>query len=152
MPLFFPLVCWYHGPNNSDEPAAAMARLRLRIDFSPSGSVGPGKIRLLELIGDTGSISAAARALEMSYRRAWLLIDDLNQLFREPVVSASAGGRKGGGAELTAFGRTLIDEYRAIEAEAHEAVSARLARLQESAVGGGCDVPEGERRFACRAS
>lgn len=128
-----------------------MARLRLRIDFSPSGSVGPGKIRLLELIGDTGSISAAARALEMSYRRAWLLIDDLNQLFRDPVVSASAGGRKGGGAELTPFGRTLIGEYRAIEAEVHAAVSARLDRLQGGTVStGGCTVPEDGCRFAGR--
>lgn len=129
-----------------------MARLRLRIDFSPSGSVGPGKIRLLEQIGDTGSISAAARALEMSYRRAWLLIDDLNQLFRDPVVSASAGGRKGGGAELTPFGRTLIGEYRAIEAEVQAAVSARLDRLQGETVGTeGRPVPEDEGRFTGRA-
>jgi molybdate transport system regulatory protein len=129
-----------------------MARLRLRIDFTPSGSVGPGKIRLLEQIRDTGSISAAARALEMSYRRAWLLIDDMNQLFREPVISASAGGRKGGGAELTSFGRSLIDQYRAMEAEVHAAVSTRLDLLQDRTVAEGCATPDGERRFACRAS
>lgn len=110
-----------------------MATLRLRIDFQPSGAVGPGKIRLLELVRDTGSISAAARTLDMSYRRAWLLIDDMNQLFREPVISASVGGRKGGGAELTAFGATLIEQYRALETELHAVGGARLDALQAAA-------------------
>ena len=78
-----------------------MAKLRLRIDFEPAGSLGPGKVALLEAIRRCGSISSAARELDMSYRRAWLLIDDLNQTFRQPVVSAVVGGKKGGGTELT---------------------------------------------------
>ncbi|HYG85665.1 MAG TPA: winged helix-turn-helix domain-containing protein [Azospirillum sp.] len=107
-----------------------MTRLRLRIDFEPGGSLGPGKVRLLEEVRTTGSISAAARTLDMSYRRAWLLVDDLNRMFREPVVSAAVGGKRGGGSELTPFGERLIAEYRAIEREAFAAASARIAALQ----------------------
>jgi molybdate transport system regulatory protein len=107
-----------------------MAKLRLRIDFDPEGSIGPGKITLLERIRETGSISAAARSLEMSYRRAWLLIDDMNQLFREPVISSTVGGSGGGGAALTAFGTDLIARYRLIESETHAAVGKQLAALQ----------------------
>ncbi|MBP2313914.1 winged helix-turn-helix domain-containing protein [Azospirillum soli] len=107
-----------------------MTRLRIRIDFEPGGSIGPGKIKLLEQIRETGSISAAARALEMSYRRAWLLVDDLNRIFREPVVSAAVGGKHGGGTALTAFGEQVIDHYRAVEREAHVATAHRLAALQ----------------------
>ena len=91
------------------------ARLTLRIDLGPDQAIGPGKIRLLEAIERTGSISKAGRALGMSYRRAWLLVDDLNKCFRQPVVSAQTGGTRGGGAVLTAFGATLIKHYRAIE-------------------------------------
>lgn len=107
-----------------------MSKLRLRIDFDPGGSLGPGKVRLLEEVRTTGSISAAARALDMSYRRAWLLVDDLNRMFREPVVSAAIGGKRGGGTELTAFGERLITEYRAIERETYAAAEARIAGLQ----------------------
>lgn len=107
-----------------------MTKLRLRIDFTPGGSLGPGKIRLLEAIRETGSISAAGRALDMSYRRAWLLVDDLNRMFREPVISAAIGGKKGGGTALTAFGESLIAEYRAIEREVRSAASARIEALE----------------------
>ncbi|PWC32014.1 winged helix-turn-helix domain-containing protein [Azospirillum sp. TSO22-1] len=109
-----------------------MNRLRLRIDFIPNGSLGPGKIQLLEAIRTTGSISAAARTLGMSYRRAWLLIDDLNRIFREPVVSAAVGGKHGGGSELTESGNTLIDQYRAIEREAYAAVAPRIDALRDA--------------------
>lgn len=108
-----------------------MTRLKLRIDFRPRGAVGPGKIALLEAIGRDGSISAAARALDMSYRRAWLLIDSMNALFRNPVVTTAAGGRHGGGAALTGFGRDLIQRYRAMEDEARLALAAHLAALEE---------------------
>jgi molybdate transport repressor ModE-like protein len=94
----------------------AAARLTLRVDLGEDRAVGPGKIRLLEAIRDTGSITKAGIALGMSYRRAWLLVDDMNNCFREPVVAAQAGGTHGGGAALTPFGATLIDQYRAIEA------------------------------------
>ena len=78
-----------------------MARLTIRIDLPPAGQIGPGKAKLLELIGETGSISAAGRALDMSYRRAWLLVDAMNHIFKEPVVSTMLGGKAGGGARLT---------------------------------------------------
>jgi molybdate transport system regulatory protein len=108
----------------------ALARLTLRIDLGEDRAIGPGKIRLLEAIRDTGSISRAGVALGMSYRRAWLLIDDMNKCFNEPVVAAQAGGSHGGGAALTFLGTRLIDQYRAIEAEAHYATAARLRELE----------------------
>lgn len=108
-----------------------MTRLKLRIDFRPQGAVGPGKIALLEAVARDGSISAAARSLDMSYRRAWLLIDSMNALFRHPVVTTAAGGRHGGGAELTEFGRDLIARYRMMEAEAGLALAAHIAALEE---------------------
>ena len=108
----------------------AAARLTLRVDFGKDRAVGPGKIRLLEAIRDTGSITKAGVALGMSYRRAWLLVDDMNNCFREPVVAAQAGGTHGGGAALTPFGTRLIDQYRAIEVEAHAATATRLNELE----------------------
>jgi molybdate transport system regulatory protein len=86
----------------------ATTKLMLRVDFGPNRALGPGKIRLLEAIDRSGSISQAGRALGMSYRRAWLLIDDMNRCFREPVVEAQPGGARGGGAALTGFGRKLV--------------------------------------------
>ncbi len=88
-----------------------------RVDFSPDCSVGPGKIALLEHIGATGSLSQAARRLKMSYRRAWLLLEDLNTSFQQPVAEMSVGGRGGGGALLTAFGSELVGAYRSLEAQ-----------------------------------
>jgi molybdate transport system regulatory protein len=108
----------------------ATARLTLRVDLGEDRAIGPGKIRLLEAIRDAGSITKAGIALGMSYRRAWLLVDDMNNCFREPVVAAQAGGTHGGGAALTAFGAKLIDQYRAIEAEAHSAAANRLHELE----------------------
>jgi molybdate transport system regulatory protein len=105
-------------------------RLTLRVDFGANRSIGPGKIRLLEAVEKTGSISQAGRALGMSYRRAWLLIDDINQCFRQAVVSARPGGSQGGGAALTKFGAELVQDYRAIEAAATAAVKSRLRGLE----------------------
>jgi molybdate transport system regulatory protein len=102
--------------------------VRLRIDFAPSGSVGPGKIALLEAIEASGSLSQAARELGMSYRRAWGLLDDLNTALREPVASASAGGSGGGGAILTEFGRELIAAYREVEKIAAAAAKSRFGK------------------------
>ena len=81
-----------------------MARLTIRVDLGKGGALGPGKIRLLELIQSHGSISEAGRVMGMSYRQAWLLVDNLNQSFRQAVVSKQTGGRRGGGARLTAVG------------------------------------------------
>jgi molybdate transport system regulatory protein len=102
--------------------------LSLRIDL-PSGRIGPGKIRLLEAIEREGSISAAGRALGMSYKRAWDLVDALNKQFGTPVVEASTGGHRGGGAMLTEAGRSLVADYRAIERAARRAAEPRLAAL-----------------------
>jgi molybdate transport system regulatory protein len=109
-----------------------MARLTLRIDFDTADAVGPGKIRLLELVRDTGSISAAGRAMDMSYRRAWLLIDALNTAFRQPVVRTKLGGKSGGGALLTGFGEELIKSYRDMELVAHAALRPHLSMLERA--------------------
>lgn len=101
----------------------------LRIDFGPRGAIGPGKIRLLEEIDRTGSISAAGRELEMSYRRSWLLVDDLNRCFREPLVASQRGGSRGGGAGLTDFGREVIRRFRAVELAAAGAARGDMSAL-----------------------
>ena len=105
-------------------------RLTVRVDFGSGRALGPGKIRLLEAIRKTGSISRAGRSLGMSYRRAWLLVDDLNRCFREAVVTTQPGGARGGGAALTPFGRELIEKYRAIEAQATTAAKRQLHELE----------------------
>ncbi len=88
----------------------------IRIDFSGTCSLGPGKIGLLEGIERSGSLSAAARALGMSYRRGWLLLHSTNEGFSQPVAELSVGGKDGGGARLTEFGRQLVADYRSFEA------------------------------------
>jgi molybdate transport system regulatory protein len=95
----------------------AEVSVSFRVDFSPDCAVGPGKIALLEHIGSTGSLSEAARKLQMSYRRAWLLLEDLNTSFQQPVARMSVGGRGGGGASLTPFGSDLVAAYRALETQ-----------------------------------
>jgi molybdate transport system regulatory protein len=92
--------------------------------------LGPGKIRLLELIAEHGSISEAARVMGMSYRRAWTLVAELNQSFRQPVTTAQTGGKGGGHATLTPFGDELVRRYRAIEHDAAAAVADELERLR----------------------
>ena len=105
-------------------------RLTLRVDFGTDRAIGPGKVLLLEAIRDTGSISQAGRSLGMSYRRAWLLVDDMNRCFREPVITAQPGGSQGGGAALTAFGEKVIQKYRTIETEATAAAKPQLHDLE----------------------
>src|SRR6266568_1164860 len=84
-------------------------KLTLRVDLGSGRALGPGKIRLLEAIEKTGSISQAGRKLGMSYRRAWLLVDDMNNCFHDPVIEAQPGGAHGGGATLTRFGQQLVE-------------------------------------------
>ena len=110
------------------DETTAPGSLSLRIDL-PSGRIGPGKIALLEAIDREGSISAAGRALGMSYRRAWDLVDAINKILGAAVVDASTGGYRGGGAVLTDAGRNLVADYRAIERAAHRAAETRLAAL-----------------------
>lgn len=105
------------------------AKLFLRLDLATRVHLGPGKIRLLEEIDRHGSISAAGRALKMSYRRAWLLVDDLNSGFREPLVTTRLGGAGGGKASVTPLGSSVIRAYRAMEKEAQRIVRERSAPL-----------------------
>ena len=104
-------------------------RLRIRILFGGDGMLGPGKAELLDRIGRTGSIAAAGREMGMSYKRAWMLIETLNTMFRVPLVESTRGGPGGGGAVLTETGRKVLDHYRAFEAEASSAGSAHLEAL-----------------------
>ena len=93
----------------------AVTHLSIRIDLPSGNRIGPGKIALLEAIRSTGSISAAARSIGMSYRRAWLLVEEINQTLREPAVTAETGGARGGGAVVTPVGEKVVGLYRAIE-------------------------------------
>ncbi len=106
--------------------------LSIRIDLAEGGRVGPGKIAVLEEIARSGSISAAGRALGISYRRTWKLVEELNQSLGKPVVEAAAGGQGGGGASLTDSGRALVACYRAIEAESIAAARKHLAALYQA--------------------
>ena len=98
--------------------AKARAELHLRVVKGRIRAIGPGKIALLEAIRDTGSISAAARKLRMSYRRAWVLVDDLNRRLSKAVVEAAPGGKFGGGTTLSPTGHKLVGLYREIERKA----------------------------------
>lgn len=107
----------------------AYPKASLRIEFGPEQRIGPGKVHLLELVAQTGSISAAAREMDMSYRRAWLLIDEMNHMFKEPVIAAVTGGAHGGGAQLTELGETVIATYRAVEADSAQILAKRLGKV-----------------------
>ena len=103
--------------------------LTLRVLGKGAPAIGPGKAELIERIGETGSISAAARAMGMSYRRAWQLVEALNRDFREPVVITAIGGTRGGGAQVTPFGRRVLAAFRAMEGKASSAIAADLRRF-----------------------
>jgi len=115
---------------------ATDVRFRLRISKGADIAIGPGKIDLLEAIGNTGSISAAAKTLGMSYRRAWLLVDTMNRCFRGPVVAAETGGSRGGGARVTPLGLQVVRRYRRIEAIALDAGAEDLRALKRLFVRG----------------
>src|SRR5215468_4101448 len=125
-----------NAPRKSSRRAAAMsgdlrhAALTIRIDFGAFGYLGPGKIALMELISKYGSISAAGKEMGMSYRRAWLLVDEINHIFREPLVETQMGGSGGGGARLTRLGRDVVSRYRAIEGAAATATAADIRALK----------------------
>ena len=109
---------------------AMATRLTIRLDFELGRRLGAGKIALLESIETTGSISAAGRAHQMSYRRAWLLVDELNQLFSTPLVAAHHGGAKGGGAALTDQGRRIVALYRDAEAKMRAAAQGEIEAIE----------------------
>jgi molybdate transport system regulatory protein len=108
---------------------SASARFRLRIGMGEVIAIGPGKVTLLEAIAATGSISAAAQSLGMSYRRAWLLLDEMNRMLRSPVTDSARGGATRGGSEITETGRLLIETYRRIEARAEQACAQDIEKL-----------------------
>ena len=109
---------------------------QIRILFRKAIAMGPGKADLLRAIEETGSISAAARQMEMSYRRAWLLVDTMNQAFKSPVVITLTGGKAGGGAAVTEFGREVLRRYDAMEQKARASVARELRRFTELMDGG----------------
>ena len=110
--------------------ATPALRVTLRIDVGGRRTLGPGKVRLLELVGEQGSISGAARALGMSYRRAWTLVESLNTDFSAPLVAAKPGGAGGGGAQLLPAGTEVVRLYRALEASTGEGGRAMLHGLE----------------------
>ena len=107
-----------------------MVSLFLRIDLNSHGQIGPGKIDLLEQISERGSISAAGRAMGMSYRRAWELVEELNAIFGRPLVQSRAGGKAGGGADLTPLGHFVVGRYRALQEAVEQASHGHLSALQ----------------------
>ena len=108
--------------------------IQLRVNLTEAVKLGPGKAELLEHVAETGSIAAAARKMKMSYRRAWLLLEDLNRTLGQPVTTASIGGAGGGGAKITPFGRHVVAAFRAIELAANTAAAQQLEWLLQSGV------------------
>jgi len=120
-----------HKPSANPLPS-----LSVRIDLDTEGRIGPGKIQLLENIQACGSISAAGRAMDMSYKRAWDLVDEINRICKRAAVERQTGGKNGGGAHLTAFGTSLVARYRKIERAAASAVRKDLQALRSDIAAG----------------
>jgi len=108
----------------------SLPSLSVRIDIDAAGRIGPGKIQLLETIHRSGSISAAGRGMDMSYKRAWDLVDEINRVCRQAAVERQTGGKNGGGAVLTPFGLSLVARYRKIERTAATAARKELQALR----------------------
>ncbi|MDP2111197.1 MAG: LysR family transcriptional regulator [Thiobacillus sp.] len=104
---------------------------KLRILLGAEIAIGPGKADLLDAVARTGSISAAAREMGMSYRRAWLLVDTMNRCFKRPLVEASKGGSGGGGARITEQGLDVLARYRAMELKAAASVAAEMREFTQ---------------------
>ena len=109
--------------------AEATLKPQLRISFRKSIAMGPGKADLLDAIAESGSISAAARKLGMSYRRAWLLVDTMNASFKSPLVETLTGGAQGGGAQVTELGRDVVKRYREMEKKACASVAREMGQF-----------------------
>ncbi|MCV6597236.1 MAG: LysR family transcriptional regulator [Mangrovicoccus sp.] len=114
----------------SPPPLPSAPRFRLRVHFGALGMIGPGKADLLDGIARTGSIAAAGRDMGMSYKRAWQLVETMNAMFRDPLVLRSRGGAKGGGAQITPTGQTVLAHYRAMEAAAIAASQADASAIE----------------------
>jgi molybdate transport system regulatory protein len=117
------------APQASQADHAPDVRFRLRITRDEAIALGPGKVSLLEAVRDQGSISAAARSLNMSYRRAWMLMDELNQSLASPATISEHGGNTGGGSVLTPVGEEIVRLYRAIETQAYAACAEQIGTL-----------------------
>lgn len=118
------------GPDADIKQASGIRpSLFIRVKFADRAFIGPGKAQLLELIGEHGSISAAGKAMGMSYRRAWMIIDSLNTAFVSPLVQKQTGGSGGGGAVLTELGNEVVARYRQIEMDAAKHCEADLSAL-----------------------
>ena len=104
--------------------------IKIHLPFGQLSAIGPGKADLLEAIASTGSISAGARRLGMSYKRAWDLVDTMNRSFSQPLIATAAGGSHGGGAQVTEFGYEVLRRYREIEVKATQAISVELEALR----------------------
>jgi molybdate transport system regulatory protein len=116
-------------------PPRPRLKLSLRLMHGEEIALGPGKAELLEAIERTGSISAAGKSMDMSYRRAWVLVDVMNRCFKGPLVETAKGGSHGGGARLTALGVEVLAHYRAMDAAAKQVASAYMG-LFENLIGG----------------
>ncbi|WP_429281422.1 winged helix-turn-helix domain-containing protein [Paraburkholderia sp. GAS41] len=114
---------------SSRSKARPEVRFRMRIRKGDTVALGPGKVELLEAVREHGSISAAARSLDMSYRRAWLLIDELNKSLKSPATLSEQGGQSGGGCVLTPVGETIVRLYREVEAQAEAACAKQIDEL-----------------------
>jgi molybdate transport system regulatory protein len=114
------------GVGSNNDPRIKMT---LRVLLADNIAMGPGKADLLEAIEKTGSISAAGRSMDMSYRRAWLLVDEMNRCFKTPLVTAAKGGAHGGGAQLTETGQQVLARYRAMEAATKQLADAYLGEF-----------------------
>jgi molybdate transport system regulatory protein len=125
-----------------------MTVLKLRIDFDGERYIGHGRIQLLELIGQHGSIAKAAKAMDMSYKRAWYLMDEFNSMFADPLIERHHGGRGGGAAKLTPFGSELIRLYRDMEARSLVVFAKHLATIEKHLT----DIEGPDTKAAKRAS
>jgi molybdate transport system regulatory protein len=122
--------------SSARKPVRPELKPQIRILFRKAIAMGPGKADLLRAIDQTGSISAAARQMEMSYRRAWLLVDTMNQAFKSPVVVTLTGGKAGGGAAVTRFGKEVLQRYSEMEKIASASVAKEIRQFTQLMNGG----------------
>ena len=118
-------------------------RITLRLDFDAGRRLGPGKVALLEAIRRHGSIAGAGREFGMAYRRAWLLVDELNRMFSQPLVLARGGGRDGGGAALTDLGAEIVTQYRRAEAKIERQAAIEIKSIEQHLAPSGEDGSQG---------
>ena len=116
---------------SAKKSAAPVLKTRFRILRGADVALGPGKVELLSLIAETGSIAQAATRMEMSYMRAWTLVQQMEQCFREPLLHRQRGGAARGGAQLTPFGARVLELYQAMEAAALRATRKPWEELQQ---------------------